>query len=209
MQFVWYRKHFQWNFFIHTIDSFVVPNKLQTHSWLSRISWMEWWNGTTEWNTGMTWMTQYVTNTTLLWVVLYAHAVIMLYAHVVSSYYCTLGLYACVSVFPINSRDRPHRSPCVNYTTFWRWDWLLFTALWLHLTPPQKTGPNILNVYSFISTLMASQMLHSNEQYYWVVVDLQCSDYYEVWCYRPHWLSCHLRIWWQKWMPTESPSLQW
>ena len=25
----------------------------------------------------------------------------MLHAHVVSSYYCTLGLYACESVFPI------------------------------------------------------------------------------------------------------------
>ena len=39
------------------------------------------------------------------------------YAHVVSSYYCTLGLYACASVFLINSRDWPHRSPCVDYTT--------------------------------------------------------------------------------------------
>ena len=48
---------------------------------------------------------------------LYAHVVIMLYAHVVSSYYCTLGLYTCASVNPINSRDRPRRSPCVNYTT--------------------------------------------------------------------------------------------
>ena len=50
---------------------------------------------------------------------LYAHVVIMLYAHVVSSYYCTLGLYACVSVYSINSRDRPRRSPCVDYTTHW------------------------------------------------------------------------------------------
>ena len=48
---------------------------------------------------------------------LYAHVVIMLYAHIVSSYYCTLGLYACASVNPINSRDRPRRSPCVDYTT--------------------------------------------------------------------------------------------
>ena len=48
---------------------------------------------------------------------LYAHVVIMLYAHVVSSYYCTLGLYACASVNLINSRDRPRRSPCVDYTT--------------------------------------------------------------------------------------------
>ena len=51
---------------------------------------------------------------------LYAHVVIMLYTHVVSSYYCTLGLYACASINPINSRDRPRRSPCVDYTTFWR-----------------------------------------------------------------------------------------
>ena len=50
-------------------------------------------------------------------IMLYAHTVIMLYAHVVSSYYCTLGLYACASVNPINSRDRPCRSPCVDYTT--------------------------------------------------------------------------------------------
>ena len=48
---------------------------------------------------------------------LYAHVVIMLYAHVVSSYHCTLGLYACASVNPINSRDRPRRSPFVDYTT--------------------------------------------------------------------------------------------
>ena len=51
---------------------------------------------------------------------LYVHVVIMLYAHVVTSYYCTLGLYACASVNPINSHDRPRRSPCVDYTTFWR-----------------------------------------------------------------------------------------
>ena len=50
-------------------------------------------------------------------IMLYAHVVIMLYAHVVSSYYCTLGLYACSSVNSINSRDRPRRSPCVDYTT--------------------------------------------------------------------------------------------
>ena len=30
---------------------------------------------------------------------LHAHVVIMLYVHVVSSYYCKLGLYACTSVF--------------------------------------------------------------------------------------------------------------
>ena len=53
---------------------------------------------------------------------LYAHVVIMLYAHVVSSYYCTLGLYACASVNPINSRDRPCRSPCVDYTTYGNMD---------------------------------------------------------------------------------------
>ena len=43
----------------------------------------------------------------------------MLYAHVISSYYCTLGLYACASVYSINSRDQPRRSPCVDYTTMW------------------------------------------------------------------------------------------
>ena len=50
----------------------------------------------------------------LLWYLLYAHVVIMLYAHVVSSYYGTLGLYACASVNSINSRDRPRRSPCAR-----------------------------------------------------------------------------------------------
>ena len=48
---------------------------------------------------------------------LYAYVVIMLYAHVVSSYYCSLRLHASASVNPINSRDLPRRSPCVDYTT--------------------------------------------------------------------------------------------
>ena len=42
---------------------------------------------------------------------LYAHVVMILYACVVSSYYCKLGLYACVSVFLINLRDWPCCSP--------------------------------------------------------------------------------------------------